>query len=82
MVGTDVILSAGIKGVPFPKVTWKKNNAEVPPRANVEVTGIGSKLQIHNCLRSDCGDYTISVENPAGSKAATCTVLVLGKNFQ
>uniref|UniRef100_A0A3B3Q8E3 Titin n=1 Tax=Paramormyrops kingsleyae TaxID=1676925 RepID=A0A3B3Q8E3_9TELE len=65
MVGTDIILSAGIKGVPFPKVTWKKNNEEVPPRANVEVTGVGSKLQIHNCLRSDCGDYTISVENSA-----------------
>lgn len=78
MIGTDIVLSARIKGMPIPKVAWKKNDAEVPERASIETTVHGSKLQMLNCQRSDCGNYTITIENAAGSKSATCTVLVLG----
>lgn len=79
MAGTHITLMATIKGVPFPTVTWKKNDAEVPPRADIETSQADSKLVIRFCTRADCGDYTLTVENPAGSKTATCTVLVLGK---
>ncbi|KAL4656696.1 titin-like [Arapaima gigas] len=79
MAGTHIVLRAGIKGMPFPKVTWKKNDADVPPRADIKVTGVETKLEMRFCVRSDCGDYTLTVENPAGSKTATCTVLVLDK---
>lgn len=80
MTGTHINIMAGIKGIPFPKVTWKKNDADIPPKAEVETSGTASKLEIRYCTRADCGDYTLNVENPAGSKTATCTVLVLG-NF-
>lgn len=80
MAGTHINILAGIKGIPFPKVTWKKNDADVPPKAEIETSGTASKLEIRYCTRADCGDYTLNVENPAGSKTATCTVLVLG-NF-
>ncbi|KAJ8352204.1 hypothetical protein SKAU_G00236800 [Synaphobranchus kaupii] len=79
MVGSLITLSAGIRGMPFPSVTWKKNGEDVPPNAAIQVTGTGSKLEIKNCVRLDCGDYTITVENAAGSKTATCSVLVLDK---
>ena len=79
MAGTHISLIAGIKGIPFPKVTWKKNEADVPTRAEIEVNQTGTKLQMRYCNRDDCGDYTLTVENAAGSKTATCTVLVLGK---
>ncbi|KAJ8416947.1 hypothetical protein AAFF_G00328250 [Aldrovandia affinis] len=36
MVGTLITLSAVIKGMPFPTVTWKKNGADVPPNAAIE----------------------------------------------
>lgn len=80
MAGTHINIIAGIKGIPFPNITWKKNDADVPPKADIETSGTASKLEIRYCTRADCGDYTIYVENPAGSKTATCTVLVFG-NF-
>lgn len=81
MAGTHIKIVAGIKGMPFPKVTWKKNDTEVPPRAEIETSVIRTKLQMRYCNRGDCGDYTLTAENPAGSKTATCTVIVLGKHF-
>lgn len=80
MAGTHITLMAEIKGVPFPTVTWKKNEAEVPTRADIETNQTGTKLEMRFCNRGDCGDYTLTVENPVGSKTATCTVLVLGKD--
>uniref|UniRef100_A0A3B4Y7A7 Titin n=1 Tax=Seriola lalandi dorsalis TaxID=1841481 RepID=A0A3B4Y7A7_SERLL len=79
MAGTHITLMAAIKGIPFPTVTWKKNDAEVPTRADIETNQAGTKLEMRFCNRGDCGDYTLTVENPAGSKTVTCTVLVLGK---
>ena len=79
LCGTHITLMAAIKGAPFPKVTWKKNEAEVPTRADIETNQAGTKLEMRFCNRGDCGDYTLNVENPAGSKTVTCTVLVLGK---
>eukprot|EP00061_Rhincodon_typus_P019022 g48455.t1 len=51
--GTTLTLSATIKGMPFPKVTWKKNDMEVPMKADIEATPVGSKLEIRNTVRSD-----------------------------
>ena len=38
MVGTDIVLSATIKGMPIPTVTWKKNGEEVPAKCIIGVT--------------------------------------------
>jgi len=78
MVGTDITLSATIKGMPIPTVSWKKNDSEVPAHCLIEVTASGSKLHIKKCTRADSGNYTITIQNAAGSKSATCTVLTLG----
>lgn len=80
MVGTDITLSATIKGMPIPTVSWKKNDGEVPAHCLIEVTASGSKLHIKKCTRADSGNYTITIQNAAGSKSATCTVLALGMN--
>lgn len=81
MAGTHITIIAGIKGIPFPKVTWNKNELDVPTRSEIETSGTDTKLEMRYCTRADSGDYTLTVENPAGSKAATCTVLVLGNFF-
>uniref|UniRef100_A0A3B3UXN0 Titin n=1 Tax=Poecilia latipinna TaxID=48699 RepID=A0A3B3UXN0_9TELE len=76
LANTTIRIIAYVSGVPFPTVTWKKNDAEVPTRADIETNQAGTKLEMRFCNRGDCGDYTLTVENPAGSKTATCTVLV------
>lgn len=80
-VGDTLRLSAIIKGVPFPKVTWKKEDRDAPTKARIDVTPVGSKLEIRNAAHEDGGIYSLTVENPAGSKTVSVKVLVLGKNF-
>lgn len=80
-VGDTLRLSAIIKGVPFPKVTWKKGDREAPTKARIDVTPVGSKLEIRNAAHEDGGIYSLTVENPAGSKTVSVKVFVLGKNF-
>lgn len=80
-VGDTLRLSAIIKGVPFPKVTWKKEDREAPTKARIDVTPVGSKLEIRNAAHEDGGIYSLTVENPAGSKTVSVKVLVLGENF-
>uniref|UniRef100_A0A8C6ZQN2 Titin n=1 Tax=Nothoprocta perdicaria TaxID=30464 RepID=A0A8C6ZQN2_NOTPE len=75
--GDTLRLSAVIKGVPFPKVSWKKEDHEVSPKADIEVTGVGSKLEIRNTVHEDGGVYSLTVENPAGSKTVSVKVVVL-----
>lgn len=76
--GTTLRLSAVIKGIPFPKVTWKKDDKEVSTKADIEVSGVGSKLEIRNAAHEDGGIYSLTVENPLGSKTVSVKVLVLG----
>lgn len=77
MLGTDITLSATIKGVPTPVVSWKKNGGDVPSHLTVLVTATSSKVFIPKSVRADSGNYTITAENAAGSKSATVAVLVL-----
>lgn len=79
MLGTDITLSAKVKGVPMPTITWKKNDGDVPSHITVAVTASGSKVFIPKCVRADSGNYTITVENAAGKKSATVAVLVLSE---
>lgn len=77
--GNTIALSAIIKGIPFPKVTWKKADKEVPSKADIVVTPVGSKLEIRNCVKEDASVYSLTVENEAGSKTVEVKVIVLGK---
>lgn len=77
--GNTIALSAVIKGMPFPKVTWKKADKEVPSKADIVVTPVGSKLEVRNCVKEDAGVYSLTVENEAGSKTVEVKVIVLGK---
>lgn len=77
MLGTDITLSATIKGVPTPTVSWKKNDGDVPSHITVAVTATGSKVFIPKSVRPDSGNYTLTAENAAGKKSATVAVLVL-----
>ncbi|KAG7276485.1 hypothetical protein CRUP_033923, partial [Coryphaenoides rupestris] len=75
MLGTDITLSATIRGVPTPTVSWKKNDDNTPVHASIATTASGSKLFMPKAVRADSGNYTITIENTAGKKSATVAVL-------
>uniref|UniRef100_A0A8C5R3F8 Titin n=1 Tax=Leptobrachium leishanense TaxID=445787 RepID=A0A8C5R3F8_9ANUR len=69
--GATLKLSAVIKGIPVPKVSWKKDEKEVSNKADIVVTPVGSKLEIRNSAKEDAGIYSLTVENEAGSKTVS-----------
>ncbi|KAJ4923663.1 hypothetical protein JOQ06_014147 [Pogonophryne albipinna] len=79
MLGSDITLSATIKGVPMPTVSWKKDDGDVPAHITVAVTASGSKVFIPKSTRADSGNYTLTAENAVGKKSITVVVLVLSK---
>ncbi|KAK5889759.1 hypothetical protein CesoFtcFv8_013347 [Champsocephalus esox] len=79
MLGSDITLSATIKGVPTPTVSWKKDDGDVPAHITVAVTASGSKVFIPKSIRADSGNYTLTAENAVGKKSITVAVLVLNK---
>ena len=80
MLGSDITLSATIKGVPTPTISWKKDDGDVPAHITVAVTASGSKVFIPKSTRADSGNYTLTAENAVGKKSITVAVLVLSKS--
>ncbi|KAJ0005322.1 hypothetical protein NQD34_015216 [Periophthalmus magnuspinnatus] len=79
MVGTDITLSALVRGVPTPTLQWQKEGGDMPAHLTVAVTESGTKVFIPKATRKDSGKYTLTAENAAGKKSATVNVLVLNK---
>lgn len=80
--GENVSLDAEVFGKPLPKVSWKRDGV---PLVLVEGMKMTQKKHIHllelfSVTRKESGDYTITAENPHGSKYATIKVKVLGKS--
>lgn len=81
MLGTDITLSALVKGVPTPTVQWQKDGGLMPAHLTVAVTATGTKVFIPKSVRADSGNYTLTAENAAGKKTATVAVLVLSESW-
>ena len=64
----------GTKGVPKPKVTWRKISDN-----NVKIVGYGEKFTIANTKGSDDGTYTCTARNELGSDAKEVTLNVQSK---
>lgn len=76
-------MSAKFTGVPKPEVKWSKvdgSAVEANDDITVDVDDRSTVLTMKNIQRTDSGDYTITVQNEAGIKAASAHVSVLGKN--
>lgn len=61
-------------------VSWYKNNQEVHPSANYEISFKNNTLQLHikNTGQGDTGLYTCKVSNEAGSILCTSSVVIKG----
>lgn len=79
--GENISLDAEVFGKPLPKVSWKKDGAPLVLAEGMKATQKKHVhlLELYSVTRKESGDYTITAENPNGSKYATIKVKVLGK---
>lgn len=77
--GATIRIIAYVSGKPAPKITWCRDDGELPKEAVVEETGISNSMIIKNCKRQHQGIYTLSAKNEGGERKKAVIVEVLGE---
>ena len=78
--GTQLCLSAVVRGNPFPTLVWNKNDQLLPAdndRYEMICKHGVAQLCIAECNRGDSGRYTLAAENEVGKKTTSVLVNVL-----
>ena len=76
--GTNHIMAL-VSGKRVPKISWSRDDTDLPKEAAVETTSISSALVIKNCRRHHQGIYTLTAKNEGGERKKAVIVEVLGK---
>ena len=78
--GTATVLEVPFCGSPQPKVTWTfKDGLIMEERITEETIKNMTALTMKNVVRSDSGNYAVTLENEHGSCTMTIHVLVIGQ---
>ncbi|XP_061679568.1 titin-like [Syngnathoides biaculeatus] len=79
--GNDLRIDVPFKGVPHPRVTWKKdgNMLKETCRVNVSTSDMSSQILIKDATKIDVGLYEVTVTNSAGTASAEIHVNVFEK---
>lgn len=80
-VSNNFIIDIPISGRPAPKVTWKLEEMKLKEtdRVSIKTTKERTTLVVKDGKRSDSGKYYLILENSAGVKTFTVTVVVVGR---
>lgn len=79
--GANVCLEAEVYGKPMPKISWKKDGVPFKLAEGMKMTQKVHlfSLELFSVTRKESGEYTISAENPSGTKSGNIKLKVLGK---
>lgn len=77
--GTTIVLPAIMHGIPTPTPKWQSDGNELKTEGKYKISTEGNStvLNISECVRTDSGEYVLTVANPAGSKSVALHVTVL-----
>lgn len=82
----DLIIEVQVRGVPTPKVIWKRDGCELPIEENPdkffvmrEPDGV-YKLCIHDPQKVDSGRFIVEAKNEVGTEEIRTTIRFLGKD--
>ena len=80
--GNSFKLEGRVAGSQPISVAWYKNNIEIHPTSNCEITFKNNTLllQIKRAGMDDAGLYTCKVSNDAGSALCTSSIVIKGKS--
>lgn len=79
--GSTFTIDIPISGRPAPKVTWKLEEMRLKEtdRVTIKTTKDRTTLTAKDSMRGDSGKYYLTLENTAGVKTFTVTVVVIGR---
>ncbi len=79
--GANVCLEAEVFGKPFPTVFWKRDSVPLKLTEGMKMTQKVHHfcLELFSVTRKESGEYTITAENPSGTKSGNIKLKVLGK---
>uniref|UniRef100_A0A8C9EUZ0 Titin n=4 Tax=Neognathae TaxID=8825 RepID=A0A8C9EUZ0_PAVCR len=79
--GSAFTIDIPISGRPAPKVTWKLEEMRLKEteRVTIKTTKDRTTLTVKDSMRGDSGKYYLTLENTAGVKTFTVTVVVIGR---
>ena len=80
-VGEDINITCLITGIPAPKVTWyqAQKTIRADKRYRVETTNESATLTVGKATLKDSAEFTLKLQNPAGSDKFTVKVDVVGE---
>ncbi|XP_069842937.1 hemicentin-2 [Dendropsophus ebraccatus] len=76
MANQPLILGCEVNGVPFPTVTWHKDDRTLTEGPGISFQSAGQSLRFHRIRKEDSGSYTCRAVNRAGEARRTYNVLV------
>ncbi|XP_046554801.1 titin-like [Haliotis rubra] len=82
--GQSTAWEVPFSGNPQPKCTWLYNGGSLPDKKRIEAETIDNMttIRLAKVIRTDTGDYTLSLENPNGKATITIKLIVLDKPSQ
>ena len=80
-VGEDINITCLITGIPAPKVTWyqAQKTIRADKRYRVETTNESATLTVGKATLKDSAEFTLKLQNAAGSDKFTVKVDVVGE---
>lgn len=79
--GNSFTIDIPISGRPAPKVTWKLEEMKLKEteRVFIKTSNVKTTLLVKDAKRGDSGKYYLTLENAAGSKTFSISVIVFGR---
>ncbi|XP_067662288.1 hemicentin-1-like isoform X1 [Haliotis asinina] len=77
--GLVATMTCPVSGIPFPDITWLRNNREIEYDSRVEVLNGGLQLRVQNSSELDTAVYSCIASSPAGEDRADFDLVVLVK---
>lgn len=79
--GNSFAIDIPISGRPAPKVTWKLEEIKLKEtdRISIKTSNVKTTLLVKDAKRGDSGKYYLTLENAAGAKTFSITVIVFGR---
>lgn len=79
--GETLKINADLAGRPAPVVSWTKDGKEIELRAKIQIisTDTSTSVTVKDCIRSDSGQYALTLQNIGGTVTMPINCVVIDK---